>query len=282
MKKAVLLAILLSAYNLLIAQDKGISFSLEPSLGITLHSKSTATIEKKNLEWLMNIQSALNYHGKNFNFDSDLNLTFGQIVQSGQTPEKTQDEFILNLMPSVKLFKHSGIRLFLQTKAEAQLAKGWADDQETNFADPLFLTHTLFIGNKKHSVKIKEKNNFNLSYGVGYSLQQIVKKNFIPVSEYQQSGEEVFINGPTAVFNCKFKRSLSENTSVSFLFNSLFLMKKGFLKNTDNSRFSSLLNASFSYKFLSVQYNGRLVYDKEISYKRQLTQTLVFGVKFDL
>lgn len=282
MKKAVLLAILLSAYNLLIAQDKGISFSLEPSLGITLHSKSTATIEKKNLEWLMNIQSALNYHGKNFNFDSDLNLTFGQIVQSGQTPEKTQDEFILNLMPSVKLFKHSGIRLFLQTKAETQLAKGWADDQETNFADPLFLTHTLFIGNKKHSVKIKEKNNFNLSYGVGYSLQQIVKKNFIPVSEYQQSGEEVFINGPTAVFNCKFKRSLSENTSVSFLFNSLFLMKKGFLKNTDNSRFSSLLNASFSYKFLSVQYNGRLVYDKEISYKRQLTQTLVFGVKFDL
>ncbi len=282
MKKAVLLAILLSAYNLLIAQDKGISFSLEPSLGITLHSKSTATIEKKNLEWLMNIQSALNYHGKNFNFDSDLNLTFGQIVQSGQIPEKTQDEFILNIMPSVKLFKSSGIRLFLQTKAETQLAKGWADDQETNFADPLFLTHTLFIGNKKHSVKIKEKNNFNLSYGVGYSLQQIVKKNFVPVSEHQQSGEEVFINGPTAVFNCKFKRSLSENTSVSFLFNSLFLMKKGFLKNTDNSRFSSLLNASFSYKFLSVQYNGRLVYDKEISYKRQLTQTLVFGVKFDL
>jgi len=282
MKRAGLATLLLAVAFLAKGQERSLSFNLQPGLGVTLSSVSNAGGERRHLEWLLNVESGLNYRTKNFHFDSDLNLNFGQIAMSGAKPETTQDLFMINLMPSVKLFKRSGVRLFFQTKAETRLSKGFADDQQTNFMDPMFLTHTLFIGDKKYSLKIKEKNNFNMAYGLGYSFQQIIRKNFIPAGEVQQAGDDVYINGPTAVFNLKFRRSINEDTSVSLLFNSLFLMKKGFFKDTGNSRFSSLLNASFDYKMLSIQYNGRLLYDQEISYKRQFTQSLVFGVKLTL
>lgn len=264
------------------AQDESMSFGLQPSIGLTYTNTSKTTDDSENLEWLFNLQSNLNYKSENFHFDSDLFINFGQIVKAGSYPEKTQDAFILNLMPSIILSDVPRLRLFLQSKAETQLKRGYIDEQETHFLDPLFLTHTLFVGEKKYLLETTEDQEFRLTYGLGYSFQQIIKKHFVLSSENMSSSDAEFINGPSAVFNFNFSKQLNEDFSIGASLNSLFLMKKEFFKSSSNSRFSSLLVCSFDFKFISIQYTNRLVYDKELSDRRQLEQSLVFGFKIDL
>lgn len=64
--------------------------------------------------------------------------------------------------------------------------------------------------------------------------------------------------------------------------NSLLLAKKEFLKGAKNSKFSSLLTSSLGIRLFSLGYVNRMVYDNEISVKRQLDESLVLGFKFDL
>ncbi|MBM4172511.1 MAG: DUF3078 domain-containing protein [Ignavibacteria bacterium] len=264
------------------AQEKGVSVSLKPSIGLTYTHSSKSQNDRENLEWLLNLESSLNYASENFHFDSDLFISFGQIVKDGSIPEKTQDVFILNLMPSIKLIDTPSLRLFLQSKAETQLKRGYIDDQETQFLDPLFLTHTIFAGEKKYLIETNEDQELKLTYGIGYSFQQIIKKHYVLSSENIPKSDAEFINGPSAVFNLNFSKQLSEDVSIGVPLNSLFLMKKDFFKSISNSRFSSLLLCSLEFRFLSIQYTNRLVYDKELSNRRQLDQSIVLGLKFTL
>ncbi|MCH7973751.1 MAG: DUF3078 domain-containing protein [Bacteroidetes bacterium] len=265
-----------------IAQEKSISLGFHPSIGITYTSTSNSDDDSENLEWLLNLQSNFNYKSDNFNFDSDLFISFGQIVKTGVHPVKTQDIFILNIMPSIKLIETPSLRLFLQTKAETQLKEGQLNDQETHFLDPLFLTHTVFVGEKSYLLETNDDQEFELTYGIGYSFQQIIKKNFVLSNESMPSSDVEFINGPTSIFILYFSNQLSEDVTISASLNSLFLFKKNFFKDKSNSRFSSLLVFSLDFKFISILYTNRLVYDRELSERRQLEQSLVLGVKFDL
>ena len=64
-------------------------------------------------------------------------------------------------MPSIRLLKKPGIRLFWQTKVETQIKDGVLDNQKTGFLDPGFLTHTLFVGNKKSTDYPDRKTDFS-------------------------------------------------------------------------------------------------------------------------
>jgi len=185
-------------------------------------------------------------------------------------------------MPSIRLMESPTIRLFWQTKAETQLKEGYVGDQEAGFLDPLFLTHTLFVGNKNHLITQTEDQSLVIVYGIGYSFQQIIKKNYQLTSETHPSSDAEYIDGPTAVFNLTFSKQFNELIDVSISLNSLLLAKKDFLKSTSNSRFSSLLLANLNIGWLSIQYTNRLLYDEEISKRRDLDQSLVFGLKVDL
>lgn len=280
LKKIVIIICLITSS--VFAQEQNIFFGLHPSIGLSYTSTSKSEDESENLEWLLNLQANFNYIGYNFQFDSDLFINFGQIVRKGLYPEKTQDNFILNLIPSFKLIESPSVRLFWQTKAETQLKEGFLGDQEAGFCDPLFLTHTLFVGNKNYLITQTEEQTFQIVYGIGYSFQQIIKKHFQLSDETQPSSNAEYINGPTAVFNLTFTKKINNLVDASFSLNSLLLAKKDFLKSTSNSRFSSLLLVSLNIGLFSIQYTNRLVYDKEISNKRGLDQSLILGLKFNL
>jgi hypothetical protein len=258
------------------------TYGIHPSFGLTYTNLSQAASENENLEWLLNIQANYNFTAESFQFDTDFFLQFGQKVSAKEHPQKTQDNLIINLMPSFRLIKSPGIRLFWQTKAETQLKEGYIGDQEAAFADPLFLTHTIFIGNKNHLITQTENQTFQIVYGTGYSFQQILKKHYQLSSENQPSSNAEYIDGPTAVFNLTFSKKITDLSEVSVSLNSLLLAKKDFFKNSVNSRFSSLLLANLNVSWFSIQYTNRLVFDKEISDKRSLDQSIVLGVKFDL
>lgn len=275
------LSIILFNYSQLFSQESNFEFNARSNVGLTFTSISKED-KRENLEWLLNLQANFNYHSENFHFDSDWFINYGQIVSAGNTPSKTQDAFISNLMPSIKLIDTPSIRLFLQSKAETQLKKGYNGEQETNFLDPLFLTQTIFVGEKNNLIQNTEDQKLELVYGIGYSFQQVIKKHFVLSSEEMPSSEAEYINSPSAVFKINFNKTFSEDVSFTASLNSLFMMKKDFLKSTSNSRFSSLILASLDIKFISVQYSNRLVYDKELSNKRELEQSLVLGITINL
>lgn len=268
--------------NFFAQEQNPIQWGLHPSIGLTYTNLSQVANENENLKWLLSIRANFNYPGEKFQFDSDLFLQFGQIVAARHRPQKAQDIFILNMMPSYSFIDSPEIRLFWQTKAETQLKEGYVGNREAGFLDPLFLTHTLFVGNKNHLLSQTEDQSFTIVYGIGYSFQQIVKKNYQLTSENQPSSSAEYIDGPTAVFNLTLTKKFNELVCTNISFNSLLLAKKDFLKSTSNSRLSSLLTASLDVGVVSIQYINRLVYDKELSNKRQLEQSLVLGLKFDL
>jgi len=283
MKKIFLFIFFIVSFSLTLrAQESKINYGLGASLGATFNSFSTSEGEDSNLDLLFSLLTNFNYEGENFQFDSELYLQYGQLVRKNQSPQKTQDNFILTLMPSIRLYNKPSIRLFLQSKAETQLRKGYIGEQETNFADPMFLTNTIFIGEKTKVIESTENQQFKITYGIGYSFQNIIKRKFQLTSETSPSSSAEFIDGPSAVLNINFYKNIADYAEFNLTFNSLFLMKKDFFKSVSNSRFSSMLIASLKIWLINIEYTNRIVYDKELSRKRLLNQTLVLGFKFDL
>ena len=283
MKKLIAILIVILALNSFIfSQETHFDFGAKTNFGATFTSFNTSEGDDSHLELLLSILANANYEGSNFNFDSEFYIQYGQIVRKGISPQKTQDNFILTLIPSFRIIENPSMRLFWQAKAETQLRKGYFNEQETNFADPMFLTNTLFLGEKSKLIEQTETQQFNVTYGIGYSFQAIIKKHIQLTSETTPSNNAEFADGPTAVLNFNFSKSISEKVNFNSSFNSLFLAKKDFLKSTSNSRFSSLFLASLEIYFFSIEYSNRLVYDKELGSKRQLEQSLVVGLKFEI
>ena len=274
--------IFLISHSIVFSQETNFDIGAKTNFGATFTSFNTSEGDDSHLELLLSFLANANYEGSNFNFDSEFYIQYGQIVRKGILPQKTQDNFILTFMPSFRITEKPSVRLFLQVKSETQLRKGSLNEQETNFADPMFLTNTLFLGEKSKLIEQTETQQFNVTYGIGYSFQNIIKKNFQLTSETVPSSSAEFADGPTAVLNFNFSKSISEKVSFNSSFNSLLLAKKDFLKNTSNSRFSSLFLASLEIYFFSIEYSNRLIYDKELGSKRQLEQSLVVGLKFEI
>ncbi len=267
--------------TLVFAQDTNYEFGIRSDLGATFTSRSQQE-ETQNLEWISNIQLFFNYNSKNFHFDSDILVNYGQIVRNGELPEKTQDLLIFTLMPSIRLIDNPSIRLFIQSKGETQLRKGYLGEKETNFFDPLFLTNTIFIGEKNNLIANTENQKFEITYGIGYSFQQVFMRNFVLESGDFPNSDVEFIDNPSAIFRCDFYKSFIDDISISLRMNSGLDFKKGFLKSVSNSRFSTIIISSLDIYFISLQYIGNIVYDKEISKKRVLNQSLTIGFTFKL
>lgn len=282
MSKYILISfITLLTCTTILSQETNYDGSVRTTFGATFTSFNSNEGEDSYLELLFNILANFNYEGSNFNFDSDFFIQYGQIVRRNSLPQKTQDNFIINLMPSIKIMEAPSIRLFLQSKAETQLRKGYLDDQETHFADPMFLTNTIFIGEKSKLIEQTETQQLNVTYGMGYSFQNIIKNKLQLTSEIQPSSSAEFIDGPTAILNFNLLKSISDDIEFNTSFSSLLLAKRSFLESVKNSRFSSLLIASLKIWLINIEYTNRIVYDNELSKKRTLEQSLIFGFKVD-
>jgi len=275
--KLSILVLILFTQLVINAQESNFNFGSKINFGGTFNSFSTAEGDDANLELLFSFFGNANYESSNFNFDSDLFIQYGQLVRKNSLPQKTQDQLIFNLTPSFRIYNTPSIRLFWQAKGETQLRKGYIDEQESNFADPLFLTNTIFVGEKSKLIEQTETQQFNITYGVGYSFQSIIKNKFKLSSEQMPTSDAEFIDGPTAVFNFNLSKYLSEKISFNSSFNSFLLIKKNFFDSAKNSRFSSLLVVGLNVGIISLQYNNRFVYDIEMSDKGRLEQSLLVG-----
>jgi hypothetical protein len=268
-------------------------YYISPSFGFTLTDISRLEGESLSVQWLTSLITRVTKEGEKWQFVGNLFMQYGQFHRKGYIPYKIQDDLLLSLIPSMTLFEKQQIRLFLEVTAETDLGRGYIGTSETNFLDPLFLYETLYIGQRKQQSSNNGKKTLNLSYGLGYSLQQTFAKKFVPTySPYFNINPNNPLaavqtqvrleSGYSAILDVIFRNALADNFFFNTSLRTVALLKEPDFKNLSNSRVGSLLLIGLQYDVFTVDYSNRLLYDRNLSKRRQLDQVLVFGVRLNL
>ena len=257
-------------------------FYFNPSFGFTYLNSSRQESESENLQWLGKLQSRLSNEGKNYQLNINLFLQYGQIHPKDMIPEKFQDDFIFTFTPSMTLFRKPAVRLFLETTAETDMGKGFIDNRQTSFLDPLFLYQTLFLGQKQFLIETKGNNMFEMTYGVGYAFQQTLTRDFREDTLSGSPSQTTFESGMSAVFQIDMNVDVSKSLKMKLNTKALAFSKKDFFKDINQSRGSVLLGAGIFYSVIGIEYNMHMVYDKNISPMRDLEQSLMLTFSADL
>ena len=268
-------------------------FSASPSIGFTFQGISKDGEESEDLQWLSQLQAKLGYEGNPFQLNTSLFLQFGQQISHESAPKKIQDDLQASLVPSYTLSDKLGLRLFFEVTGETEMAQGVVDGVESKFLDPLFLYQTLFFGHKTHTVWDDGSGELEFILGAGYAYQQTLASKFIleqnrkfVVNEGNplQNIQDQFTveKGYSAILQLNITKNIGGNFSFKESFKTVLLTKDGFTRNINNSRVASLLLTGVQYKFFSIDYTLHIIYDRNVSLRRQLDQTMVFGFKLDI
>lgn len=271
-----------------------IDFTLTANGGATFNSIDQSEEDKtENLQWVAGLRSALTLTAEPFQLFSSVYAQYGQLHEEGVLPQKTKDNLIVTVMPSIAVFPGSTFRLFLETTGETTMGEGMIDDAPTKFLDPLFLYQTLFLGQKHHSEGVEGGWSFDLIYGVGYALQQTFARQFVleenrdfvvdennPITSVQ---DQVSLeSGYSAVFQLDYVNEITKDFNFTTNLKTVAMTKTPAIKSMDDSRVSGLLLAGLSYSIISADYSMKLTYDKNYSFRRQLDQGLVLGLKLKI
>lgn len=269
--------------------ERLIDFSLAANAGATFNSIDQSEEEKtENVQWVSSLRSSFALNGEPFQFLSSVFAQYGQLHEEGVLPQKTKDNLIVTVMPSISLFPAVGIRLFFETTGETTMGKGDIDEVPTKFLDPLFLYQTLFLGRRHHN-----DEGFNLIYGIGYALQQTIAKEFVleenrdfvidqnnPLTSVQ---DQVNLeSGYSAILQVDYATPIAGDLEFSTNFKTVALTKAPVIEDFADSRVSSLLLAGLQFNVLSIDYTLKMTYDRNYSLRRQLDQGLVVGLKFSM
>lgn len=277
-----------------------IQHSIQPSLGVTIESISEADQETFSAIWIAGMDANLFIDGEPWQFGAKLYARYGQQHTQNAFPVKTQDDLILSITPSRTIFPGPKIRLFLEITGQTQMAKGFAaDSAPTKFLDPLFVYQSLFLGRRFSNAAEDGSWQYDLTAGVGYALQETLAQNFIlsgnrqfvvidhnPLSNVQ--GEITLESGYSAIVDFNLQENIGENLQMTTGWKTVAINRvqtptlpeaTTFL---ENARVTSLLEFGLQYKFLSIDYSGNLTYDRNVSLRRSLDQSLVFGFRVTL
>jgi hypothetical protein len=268
-------------------------FTASPSIGFTFQGISKDGEESEDLQWLSMLQAKLGYEGNPFQLNTSLFLQFGQQVSHEAPPKKIQDDLQASIVPSMTLSQKYGLRVFFEVTGETEMAVGIVDGVESRFLDPLFLYQTLYFGHKTHLAWDDGSGDFEFILGAGYAYQQTLANKFVleqnrrfvvgennPLSNVQD--QFTVEKGYSAILQLNFSKNIGESFSFRESFKTVLLTKDGFTRNIQNSRVASLLLSGIQYKFFSIDYTLHIIYDRNVSLRRQLDQTMVFGLKFTI
>lgn len=274
-----------------------IQHSIQPSLGVTIESISEADQETFSAIAIAGLDANYFADGEPWQLGAKLYVRYGQQYSAAAPPVKSQDDLILSITPSRTILPGPKIRLFLETTGETQMAKGYADDSTpTKFLDPLFVYQSLFLGRRFSNSADDGSWQYDLTAGVGYALQETLAQNFIlsgnrhlvvtdhnPLSSVQN--EVTLESGYSAIVDFNLQENIGENLQLTAGWKTVGINRvqtptlpeaTTFL---ENARVTSLLEFGLQYKFLSIDYSGNLTYDRNVSLRRSLDQSLVFGFK---
>lgn len=266
------------------------TYALIPTFGATFQNISKSDEETLTVQWLAGLQGRMNWEGRVFGLTSSLFMQYGQLHTEHEEPVKTQDNLIFSLTPSMYVLPSLGFRLFLENTAETQMKQGYMDTIVTRFADPLFLYHALFFGQKLSNTAEDGTGEISLTYGLGYALQQTYTQDFQTVETREQlkrdpsspiSNVDIQL-GISGIVDFAARKQIGDLFQLNASVKTVILGKEDTYKDITKARVGSLALASISYGVFNLEYTMRLLYDSNFSVRRQLDQSLVAGVRVEL
>ncbi len=227
---------------------------------------------ENSVAWQVNLNVKFVNDQKKYNWSNTGKFTFGMVKVGDGTTKKSVDEIKLESVLTYKLGVY--VNPYLAATAETQFARGYnytvtPNVAISNFMDPGYFTQSAGLGIEP--VK-------NLKIRVGGALKETVTRDFPAPYADDPNTPEVEKNrvevGAESVTDFSWK--VSENT--------LFTTKLELFSNLKaldqvDVRWDNILAAKVA-KYLDVNFNVKLFYDRDISRKRQLKQALMIGLTY--
>jgi len=278
MKSKIILIILLTWMMLVIAQDdKKPAEEEKPGWnknmvgGLNFNQSQFDNWQRggeNSWNWQLDFNAQFDYHQKKFGWLNKGKLAFGQSKTGSNEAKKSADEIRLESVLVYKVAKH--INPYLSVSGQTQLVEGfvYTDTSKiriSNFMDPGYFTQALGLGFKPWSF---------FTTRIGASLKETVTRTEFAKDRFA-AGES-----PRIEYGAESVSDVNYQLTESILYVGrveLFSNLKSF--NEIDVNWDNLFTAKVA-EYLNVTFNFNLFYDRDISVKRQLKQTLAVGLTY--
>lgn len=227
-------------------------------------------------------------------FRSYVNMDLMRQAFSDAEPITMRDDLVASFIPSVVISDFAKLSLFLEMTMETKLTNNEVGGVATRFMDPAFFYETLYIGQWYDWKSDDNSHRISTRYGVGYAFQQTVRNRFLltdqrmmnldpenPLSAVAQAPSVTLESGFSALAAFEYNGDLSENFTAFVQAFAVALSKELFGFTYRQSHAVMQLGTGMNYKLFSLRYDMRLGYDPNYSLRRQLDQTVSFGVQLE-
>ncbi len=217
--------------------------------------------------WQLTINGKWVNDQKNYNWENTLKINYGKTKVGDASSKKSSDEINVTSVYTYKMGIY--VNPFVSVTGRTQFTKGYKYEADTSYAISEFM----------------DPGYFTQSAGLGYApnnhiktrLGAAVKETFASkYSDLYAQGKKTRIEiGASSVTELNFK--LAQNilyTGKIELFSNL----KAF--NEIDVNWDNML-ASHITKYITVNFNVKLLYDRDISPKRQLQEVLAVGLTYN-
>ncbi len=238
------------------------------------HFDNWATGGENTLALQFDLGGKLVYNSDKYVWTNTGKIAFGNSKIGEAETKKTIDELrVESILTYLWGFMANP---YLALKGETQLAPGYIYDENSNtqvsgFLDPGYFTQS--IGFQYSPTK-------EISIRLGAAVKETITKDFpAPYADDPETEEiETTKIEPGMEAVCSFSKKINENT----LINSTIDLFNNFTSvDATDVRWDTDIRTQIT-KYINVKFSVKLFYDKEISTKRQLNQSLLLGVSYTL
>ncbi|MBN1478829.1 DUF3078 domain-containing protein [candidate division KSB1 bacterium] len=279
MKKQLLCVFCILCFaSLLYAQDEAPTYGWQKEATAALNlTQSTfdnyAQGGENSTAWQFRLGLKFVNDREKFNWANTGKLEYGQTKSGKDEYKKSVDEMKIESVFAFKLWKT--INPFVSFTGETQFAAGYDYEQTpkaeiSNFLDP---------GYFREAVGFAYRPNDIIQARLGAAMKQTVTNNFTKYSDDPETTEKEKLKnefGAEGIIDFNYK--ISENSLIKSkveLFSNLQAFDEiDVIWDTD-------LTAKIT-KFIAFNFNVKLLYDKDISTKRQLKQVMGLGISYSL
>lgn len=276
MKKLTLVIVSLSIGLSVLGQDKPAGIwekSLVGNLNLTQTAFDNWTSGGENsFAWQLNINYKFVKDLTKYNWANTGKLSYGNTKTGDGAILKSVDEIKLESIVSYKL--GTAVNPYVAIDAESQLAKGYdytitPTEEVSAFLDPAYFRESIGAG-----MSVRK----GITTRLGAALKQTVTSNYpVPYADDPATPEietlrsEIGVDSVTDI-NLQFSKT-SQYVAKLELFSNLHALDE------IDVNFDNILSVNIS-EYISTNFNLKIVYDKDVSTKRQIKQSIALGISY--
>ena len=220
--------------------------------------------------WQLDVLANVKHVQEKYQWEVSGKFSFGRAKVTGAESQKTEDEIRMESVFTFRTFLF--LRGYLSLLIQSQSAPGYNYETDpiiriSNFLDPLYITQSMGFDYEPGKI---------FKTRAGFALKETFTRNHpVPYADNPETDRierlkvEIGLNSTTDL-------DIKINEIISFTSRfELFSNFRGF--DRIDIYWDNLFSAGIA-KFVEVSFNFKLIYDKDVSPRRQLKQTLAVGL----